>query len=113
VTGRFDAEEILRAAASGAFPGTNQVLIRKQLDVDPKGHEGWVFGFLDFDDIEGEIDGDVIDSLPFAKITGVAARFQLPGSIAYEDESNTFIPRQNIRDLSAPNFEALMRFNRR
>lgn len=48
--------------------------------------------------------------LPFASITGVATRGQLPPEIAYEDEVNTFNQRQNIADLSAPEFECLTRF---
>lgn len=43
-------------------------------------------------------------------IGGIAARNQLPATVAYEDEPNTFGPRQTIPDLEATNFEALLRF---
>ncbi len=43
-------------------------------------------------------------------IGGIAARTQLPSPIAYEDEANSFGLRQEIVDLEAVNFEALMRF---
>lgn len=108
MTQRFEAEEILRAAASGAIPGPNQVLVRR--DLDKSGHSGWVFGVLDIGELDGEVDGDQIDSIPFEKITGVAARGQLPNAIAYEDEPNEFTERQTIPDLVAVNFEALVRF---
>ncbi|KKN88085.1 hypothetical protein LCGC14_0251570 [marine sediment metagenome] len=73
MTSRFDAEEVLRAAASGAIPAEGETLIR--------GEDGWQFGSpavsdldIDFGDISGIIDD----------------RNQLPAEIAYEDEVNTF-----------------------
>lgn len=78
---RFEAEAILRAAASGAIPAVGDTLIRVQ--------DGWVFaqGAGGDDDL---ITPDEIASLPFSKITGVASRGQLPPEIAYEDEFNLF-----------------------
>ncbi len=54
--------------------------------------------------------GEPTTFLPFSAITGVAIKAQLPPEIAYEDEVNTFDLRQNIADLSAPEFESLARF---
>lgn len=48
-------------------------------------------------------------SLPFNAITGTGVKGQLPPEIAYEDEVNTFTLAQNMADLRAPEFEALMR----
>ncbi|MGD9631361.1 MAG: hypothetical protein AB7V18_19150 [Pyrinomonadaceae bacterium] len=79
---RFEAEAILRAAASGAIPQVGDTLIRVQ--------NGWVFaqgGGAGSDEPLGPED---ITSLPFSKITGVASRGQLPAEIAYEDEQNFF-----------------------
>lgn len=80
---RFAAEALIRAAASGAIPATGEVLIRTD--------NGWVFGFLDFEAIEGELDPGQIETVPFTKVTGVAIRGQLPPEIAYEDEVNIFV----------------------
>ena len=94
---RFEAEEILRAACSGLIPLEGQTLIRTI--------DGWIFGqvtgaeiVITYEEIEGIIDD----------------RFQLPAEIAYEDEVNTFTERNNFAgQLSAPDHEAWVRFNRR
>lgn len=49
--------------------------------------------------------------IDFTQLTGIATKAQLPASIAYEDEVNTFTLQQRIPDLEAVNFEALMRFH--
>lgn len=87
---RFEAEAIIRAAASGDFPAPGEVLLRVQ--------DGWVFGKLNVGDLDGEIDPDQIDSLPFTKITGQAAKGQLPSTIAYEDEANVFLFINTFQD---------------
>lgn len=86
---RFTAEALIRAAASGAIPSTGEVLIRTD--------DGWVFGFLDFDAIGGELDPGQIDTVPFTKVTGIAVRGQLPEEIAYEDEVNIFVLSNNFQ----------------
>lgn len=54
--------------------------------------------------------GPTITTLPFVQITGVATKAQLPPEVAYEDEANDFgANEQTIDNLTAPNFEALMR----
>lgn len=97
----FTAEALIRAAASGAIPATGEVLIRTDT--------GWVFGLLNFESIEGELDPDQIDTVPFTKVSGIAARGQLPAEIAYEDEVNIFVLsntfqgqiRRGIRTISS------------
>ena len=94
---RFEAEATLRAACSGLIPLEGQTLIRSK--------DGWIFGqvssseiIVTFEEIEGRIDD----------------RLQLPSEIAYEDEVNTFTLRNTFtRQLTAPQFEAWVRFNRR
>lgn len=80
---RFEAEAILRAAASGSIPAVGDVLIRIQ--------DGWIFGKPSSSGSGGPITPDQITSLPFSKITGIASRGQLPAEIAYEDEINVFL----------------------
>lgn len=97
---RFEAEAILRAAASGAIPSVGDVLIRVQ--------DGWVFAQAGSGGSQTPITPDQITSLPLTKITGVASRGQLPPQIAYEDEVNIFLllntfqnqVRRGIRTIS-------------
>lgn len=97
---RFEAEAILRAAASGSIPAVGDVLIRIQ--------DGWIFGKPSSSGSGGPITPDQITSLPFTKITGIASRGQLPAEIAYEDEINIFLQintfqnqvRRGIRTIS-------------
>ncbi len=97
MSSRFEAEEILRAAASGAVPSEGDVLLRTA--------EGWVF--LPTTDIEIKVSlEDISEPLD--------DRFILPAAIAYEDEINLFTERNTFSgQLSAPDFEAGMRFSRR
>ena len=78
---RFDAEKIIRDAASGAIPSLGDILIRTDT--------GWIFGPINVDDIpDGSITPDMIESLPFTKILGQIADAQVPASavLQYEEE---------------------------
>ncbi len=80
MTDRFVAEEILRAAASGAIPAEGQTLVR--------GESGWLFGEPAVEDLD----------IDFGDISGIIDdRNQLPAEIAYEDEANTFAPLQTFQ----------------
>ncbi|KKM19694.1 hypothetical protein LCGC14_1653000 [marine sediment metagenome] len=74
MSSRFEAEEILRAAASGAFPAEGHVLLR---DAD-----GWKFSPVE--ELEVQVSLDQIDE-------PIDDRGLLPSAIAYEDEDNTFV----------------------
>lgn len=75
----FEAEELLRAAASGDFPEAGDLLRR--------GDDRWVFGPITTDDFS--INFDDIDGI-------IEDRLQLPAEIAYEDEVNTFLLDQTF-----------------
>lgn len=108
---RFEAEAVLRAAASGAIPAVGDVLIRVQ--------DGWIFGQVNSSGSGGPITPDQITSLPFSKITGIAGRGQLPAEIAYEDEVNIFLQvntfqnqvRRGIRTISIIESPYIWQFN--
>ncbi len=53
---------------------------------------------------------DILGTLLVSQLPAGIPRGNLPSTIAYEDEVNTFTLRQNIADLQAPEFECLMRF---
>ncbi len=122
---RFEAEELLREAASGAIPAEGDLLVR--------GPNGWFFGgagggsggaggaVASFSDLSGNIfnfqvgtsavtQHEAALSILFTQIFGIATRVQLPVDIPYEDEVNTFTQRNTFTDIVMPNFEAFMRF---
>jgi hypothetical protein len=76
---RFSAEALIRAAASGAIPAPGDVLLRVEI--------GWIFSRLDASLLEGEIDPDQIDTLPFTKITGVILAGQVPLGVVKQHEA--------------------------
>ena len=101
---RFDAEQLIRDAASGDFPDEGNVLIR--------GADGWFFGNLE--DVGEGGNGDGGGGLTFDDISGILDdRFKLPSQIAYEDEVNVFLFRNTFSDLRAPDLEAYIRFSRK
>lgn len=87
---RFEAEAILRAAASGDFPSPGDTLIRTQ--------NGWIFGKVSIGEFEGEIDPDQISSLPFTKITGFIATGQVPEGVVTQHEDALSISFEQMTD---------------
>lgn len=87
---RFEAEAILRAAASGAIPEPGDVILRT--------NEGWIFGKVSIGEFEGEIDPDQISSLPFTKITGVIANGQVPLGPVKQHEGDLAISFDQMTD---------------
>lgn len=75
---RFEAEAILRTAASGQIPSVGDVLIRTE--------SGWIFGKVSIGVLEGIVDPDQISSLPFTKITGVILPGQVPEAVVTQHE---------------------------
>lgn len=87
---RFEAEALIRAAASGAIPAPGEVLLRTE--------NGWIFSKVTVADFEGEIDPDQISSLPFTKITGVIANSQVPLGPVKQHEGDLDISFNQMTD---------------
>lgn len=76
---RFQAEALLRAAASGAIPEPGDTLVRTE--------RGWVFAAPTGVIPPGSIGPAQITSLPFTKLTGVIADGQVPESAVTQHEA--------------------------
>lgn len=84
MTTRFEAEEILRAAASFDIPSPGETLIRTE--------DGWIFGTIDASTLPpASIGPDQITSLPFTKITGQIANGQVPLSAVQQYQAQLLI----------------------
>jgi len=78
---RFEAERILRDAASGAFPAEGDTLLRTA--------DGWIFSNA----------AGTTTEITFLEILGVIARGQLPPEVAFEDEVNIFEAQNTFQQL--------------
>ncbi len=97
----FEAEEILRSAASGAFPNEGDVLIRLA--------DRWIFGTISLAEIDIEFDD----------IEGIIDSIQIPDpllvNVIQERTANAGTKVEGILHLNsvAPELEARARFARR
>ncbi len=97
---RFEAEALLRAAASGAIPLVGDILVRTE--------DGWIFSST-----EGEI------TITFQEIDGRVGPGQMPDPIfvnVIKERSadvGTTVEGVLIRDSYIPEVEARARFSRR
>ena len=101
MTERFEAEEVLRSATSGAFPSEGDVLIRVA--------DGWIFGTISLAEIDIE----------FEDIDGLIDSIQIPDpllvNVIQEQTTNAGTKIEGIlhRNSVAPELEARARFARR